>query len=91
MCDVPPDICGSRAFDTISECLWFLTPCLAGEGKVQKRSNPKCNGNQGREMDAWAGAPRVEGRGGLLGIHEAAGRDLNEFFSVTHVLTFFKK
>lgn len=40
-------------------------------------------------MDAWAGTPQVGGRGGLLGIHEAAGRDLNEFFALTHVLTFF--
>lgn len=89
MCNIPPGVRGSQAFVSISECLWFPTPRLAGEGKVQKRSNPECDENQGREMDAWAGAPRVGGRGGLLGIHEEAGRDLNEFFPVTHVLTFF--
>lgn len=33
------------------------TPSVAGEGKVQKRSNLECDENQGREMDAWAGAP----------------------------------
>jgi len=74
---------------SISECLWFPTPCLAGEGKVQKRSKPKCDENQGKEMDAGAGARWLGGRGGLLGTHEAASRDLNEFFPVTHVLTFF--
>lgn len=89
MCNIPPGIGGSQAFVSISECLWFLTLCLAEEGKVQKRSKPECNKNQGREMDAGAGAPRVGGRGGLLGIQEAAGRDLNEFFPLTHVLTFF--
>lgn len=40
-------------------------------------------------MNACAAAPRVGGTEGLLGTHEAAGRDLNEFFPVTHVLTFF--
>lgn len=65
-----------------------MAPCLVGEGKSRRAQILNV---MKIKAGRWVpGLERPGGRqGGLLSVHEAVGRDLNEIFLVTHVLTFF--